>query len=555
MAPLAHTHTRHQPTPTTMTFDAIITMLHIAGYLLFNPRLCVAANNVNTLTLNKIPAFASTRSSLHLKSPNTIHAFELQAQSTREKKNPFSDLLKAVAQGKNSNQDIDSVQDFDVDLANEIQDALLSAGVGNIDDTESKSAETNKEVNGLSAENINKKVIRPPIENKAPRQNIPQLPPHTALAQVVANQYSIDLTEVSPSSPGNKITADDVEYHAWKISQPPCTPEALELAHSLGLNLNELYDDEDREYVMQLSDVELFQENARSLKMATQIKKGVDYGSISKSDRRKTKKINALDKRMEQNMGKLSQSAMKLAGTVTGGIMQQIKLQTQKIQLEASEKLKDKSILGDAIAKSTDTFTAVEDFDADLAREIEAALSSANGEGNKEETNRSSNEVVFDVNGSIKATEAEDSVSDIQEALLSVSVDNEDDEMANEDVSLVTKGEVNGSTQTAEEFNAGPVNGIEKVSADAKDECCEDSSMQEGTTSSSSTREKLLSMKCVQLKLELRQRGMKVSGKKVELVDRLIDVMEKENESDDDVDTDVDIDDRNKDLPFFAMGK
>eukprot|EP00579_Thalassiosira_antarctica_P011369 CAMPEP_0201918640 /NCGR_PEP_ID=MMETSP0903-20130614/7733_1 /ASSEMBLY_ACC=CAM_ASM_000552 /TAXON_ID=420261 /ORGANISM="Thalassiosira antarctica, Strain CCMP982" /LENGTH=298 /DNA_ID=CAMNT_0048454983 /DNA_START=148 /DNA_END=1040 /DNA_ORIENTATION=+ len=295
-------------------------------------------------------AFTYTRKSLSQRRSYKHGTFQLQAQSTKQK-NPLLELMK------NGIGDIESVQNFDANLASDSQDTLASTGVdGN--DGDGKDA-IDKDINGYTNE-ITNKITRPPSQNKEP-ESFPELPPHTALAQVLANQFGIDLTSVAPLArgPGRKITGEDVEYHAWKVSQPPCTEEALELAHSLDLDLNDLYDDEDREYVLQLSEVEMFQENERSLKMSSQTRKGVDYEKVTQSSRNRVKKMSALDKRMEQNMEKLFGKAMKF----TGEVLQQVQSQTQMVQLKASEKLREGGVFVKMNAKTTDDIKAVEDFD------------------------------------------------------------------------------------------------------------------------------------------------------------------------------------------------
>ena len=220
---------------------------------------CVAAGDIisSSFAMYEMYAFTTTHHLHHKRRlDNHISKFQLQAQDTEEKKNkknPILELVKVVTLGnQNNREEIDSVDDFDSDLAKEIQDALSSAGVDNNNVKEVTTAD--KEVNTLSTNNessIKQEDVQPPI-TKAPKYVPEVLPPHTALAKVLANQYGIDLNSVTPSAKGlnNKITAEDVEYHAWKLSQPPCTADALKIAYSLGIDLSDLYDDEDRETVM-----------------------------------------------------------------------------------------------------------------------------------------------------------------------------------------------------------------------------------------------------------------------------------------------------------------
>lgn len=319
-------------------------------------------------------------------------------QSTKRKSNQLLELTKVGVLGKINNidrGDIESMHDIDADLANQIEDALSSAGMA--DDSnqngkyatqifssggrdEATSIDGYRSMNVESSERI---IIRPLIRNKAPRHNELELPPHTALAQVLANQYGIDIASVSPSSeePGAKITAEDVEYHAWMIAQPPCTPEALKMAYSMGLDLNGIYDDDDREYVMGTSDIQLYVENSRSLKMSTQVvKKGVNLDdNDTESSKKRMRKMRALDKRMEQNVVKLSDKTMRLTKTLTGGIFQQIQVQMQNIQrLTSSEKSMSEGVFVDMMGKKgADDIQSIEDFDVDLANEIQEALSTA----------------------------------------------------------------------------------------------------------------------------------------------------------------------------------
>eukprot|EP00984_Skeletonema_dohrnii_P000473 scaffold162_cov70-Skeletonema_dohrnii-CCMP3373.AAC.1 len=143
------------------------------------------------------------------------------------------------------------------------------------------------------------------------------------------------------------------------MSQPPSTPEALARAHQLDLDLNILYDDEDREYVMQLSDVQLYEENSRSLRVVSQKRRGVPTNVNSKTSQR-MKKLSALDERMEKRMEILA----KKLGNVAGGIAKTVKLQTSDLALNIEK-------------KDEPEIKSVEDFDSALAIEIQEALMSA----------------------------------------------------------------------------------------------------------------------------------------------------------------------------------
>lgn len=424
---------------------------------------CVAAGDIisSSFAMYEMYAFTTTHHLHHKRRlDNHISKFQLQAQDTEQKKNkknPILELVKVVTLGnQNNREEIDSVDDFDSDLAKEIQDALSSAGVDNNNVKEVTTAD--KEVNTLSTNNessIKQEDVQPPI-TKAPKYVPEVLPPHTALAKVLANQYGIDLNSVTPSAKGlnNKITAEDVEYHAWKLSQPPCTADALKIAYSLGIDLSDLYDDEDRETVMDMSDVQLFVEHSRSLKMSSQVVKrgSTNLDNDTQSSRKRMKKMSAIDKRMEAKMEQLSEKAMKVVSTVTGGIVNQVQSQARGIT--------------DTDGIATKDIQTVEDFDIDLASEIKEALSIASN--------------INDKNG----------------------------EDENDLESLSTSA-------TLEEAKSIPA---------------------------SFSEEELEAMTCVQLKALLGRRGMKRTGKKTDLVKRLLG----------EVSRDVDVDDRSDSPLFFA---
>lgn len=424
---------------------------------------CVAAGDIisSSSAMYKMYAFTTTHHLHHKRRlDNRIPKFQLQAQDTEQKKNkknPILELVKVVTLGnQNNREEIDSVDDFDSDLAKEIQDALSSAGVDNNNVKEVTTAD--KEVNTLSTNNessIKQEDVQPPI-TKAPKYVPEVLPPHTALAKVLANQYGIDLNSVTPSAKGlnNKITAEDVEYHAWKLSQPPCTADALKIAYSLGIDLSDLYDDEDRETVMDMSDVQLFVEHSRSLKMSSQVVKrgSTNLDNDTQSSRKRMKKMSAIDKRMEAKMEQLSEKAMKVVSTVTGGIVNQVQSQARGIT--------------DTDGIATKDIQTVEDFDIDLASEIKEALSIASN--------------INDKNG--------------------------EDE-----------------------------NDLESLSTSANLE-------EAKSIPASFSEEELEAMTCVQLKALLGRRGMKRTGKKTDLVKRLLG----------EVSRDVDGDDRSDSPLFFA---
>ena len=197
-----------------------------------------------------------------------------------------------------------------------------------------------------------------------------ELPPHTALAQVLANQLNIDLSTVEPSN--TKITAADVEFHAYKISQPPCTPQALELAYSYNLDLNLLYDryryaDNQEEgnvpKFLTISDVELLHDNLRSFRATIHTTRGNRAEKLP-ADRRRKKHLKKLEDRIEKNAGQLSEKALQAVdsvATIVQTVQSQVKL----------------PIPGGIFGSDNNKIDSVQDFDQDLANEIQAALMSA----------------------------------------------------------------------------------------------------------------------------------------------------------------------------------
>lgn len=579
-------------------------VLHSIGCFIFFFRYCVAVSSAKAaLPPRLMTAFTFTRHSSKSRSSINRHApFQLQAESQSTKQsNAFFDLVKDVALGKksnNENENIETVQDFDVDLANEIEEALMSVNV--VDGNGDKYIDAfNKGVDADESTNESDEQIIPPplVQNKAPKY-FPQLPPHTPLAQVVANQYGFGLNDVlvTARGSGNRITVEDVEYHAWTLLQPPCMPKALELAYLLELDLNMLYDDEDREYVMSLSDIQLYEENLGSLKMTTVTNKGMRDDSDTEPSKKRMKKMKKLDERVEQNTGSLFQGMLKLAGTVAEGVAQQV----QQVQnaVSAGEMLREAGVFDDIDGKGAEDINAVEDFDADLASEIEAALAGIDfGEDSGDDSAVEPPPVDSrreDINA-VKTFDA-DLASEIEGALVSIDfsendvndsavepplVDSRKEDMDPvEDFAAALASNIkaafssddvndevsNGSTvepsrvdsweeelyiQTMEEdarseieatlaseiaeieaalaseiaaLTSGGDSAVEPSLA-AQDE--EDSGAEIVSKTQSSvgfTNDELLRLTCVQLKELLRQRGMKVSGKKAELVSRLINV-------------------------------
>ena len=337
------------------------------------------------------------------------------------------------------------------------------------------------------------------VPNDPPRNYRAEIPPHTALAQVLANQYGIDLASVSPSK-DSKITAEDVEYHAWMIAQPPCTPEALRMAYSMGLDLNGLYDDDDGEYVMGTADVRLYVENSRSLRMSTQTT--VKRGAIPDSDGKRTKKMRALDRRMEQNVAIILDKTQKLARSLTGGIIQQAQLQMLNVQRSSID---NESVIGGGTVKSmmgknTDNdIHSIGDFDVDLANAIQEALSTAG----KSLSPRAGNGLHD--KGAENLTNMMTGKNDV--AGIVHSIDDFDVKLANEiRLALLMTGE--SSPPTAEGERSVDNEGVESSSSVVAVDHSIESELQ--------------SMTCAQLRERLRLRGMKVSGKKADLVNRLL---------------------------------
>lgn len=209
-------------------------------------------------------------------------------------------------------------------------------------------------------------------------------PPHTALAQVLANQYNIDLSSVESmgKSQETKITAADVEFHRYKLSQPPCTPQALELAYSYGLDLNVLREDyadsneteNGQVNYIRISDVELLKDNLRSLLASRQRVKGEE--TLPADVRRKQQHLNELERRIEKNVGRLSDKALQAVGSVAD-ILQNISSKV-KIPLPGVQR--------DIFSTNDSKIDSIYDFDQDLADEIQAALASA-GVDNQEAMN------------------------------------------------------------------------------------------------------------------------------------------------------------------------
>lgn len=406
------------------------------------------------------------------------------------------DFVDAMIGSSSKNDEEDkfrSVEEFDQVLANQIQQALLSAGV------ESASSTANEKPSMTTADTessgTKKRIIRPPIQNRAPKTDT--MPPHTSLAQVVANQFNIDLSCVTPSIPGAKITAADVEYHAWAMSQPPSTPEALERAHHLGLDLNTLYDDEDRLYVVQLSDVQLYEENSRSLRVASQKRTGI----LSKDDsttRQTRKKLSKLDKRMEKGMDLLAKRAKQLTNNVADEIVKRVQLSTTShIQIA----------FGDIEKKE---INSVQDFDAALAIEIQEALMCV--DSGYKDNNGHQNELAeqpqsIDAEADIALETTHASMTELVTQSQSMKDDEADIELETTQTHM-SVAEVKGQLRTLGLKVSGNKSQLVKRLYAVK---------------------RLQAMKIAELKQELRKQGLKVSGLKAELVKRLLDAQENDD--------------------------
>lgn len=398
-----------------------------------------------------------------------------------------------------------SVEDFDEDLAAEINDALLSADVdGMVSSTVGSSSDEQTTISAAASisetsssdetlVNSEKQIIpHTPIQTKAPK--VDTTPPHTGLAQVMANQLNIDLAYVTPSN-GNKISASDVEYYAWKMSQPPSTPEALARAYQLGLDLNSLYDDEDKEYVMQLSDVQLYEENSRSLRVVSQRRRGAPTDVNTKTKLR-MKKLSVIDERMEKRMELLA----KKLGSVADGIAKTVKLQTNDVNL-ALVKIEK---------KDEPEIKSVEDFDAALATEIQEALMSAG--------------FVDENNGhQIGSDESLESIKDVVPDLDAEPIDIKS--VHDFDTTLAVKiTDSNSKTDShALNFEADkPPESIYDMEADANGELETIHSISDVDTSAEVELQMIhKSMTCAEIKEELEMHGVKACGKKSELAKRL----------------------------------
>ena len=435
---------------------------------------------------------------------------------------------------KDKKDTFNSVEDFDQDLADEIKDALLSAGIdgviGSTAESPSNEQPTISAVASVSESassdethvNSEKQILHTPIQTKTPK--IDATPPHTSLAQVMANQLNIDLSCVTPSNPDTKkITASDVEYHAWKMSQPPSSPEALARAHQLDLDLNILYDDEDREYVMQLSDVQLYEENSRSLRVVSQKRRGVPTNVNSKTSQR-IKKLSALDERMEKRMEILA----KKLGNVAGGIAKTVKLQTSDLALNIEK-------------KDEPEIKSVEDFDSALAIEIQEALMSADlGNGSNGHQIESAISPVADAyaesTSDIKSVEDFDATIaiEIQETFMPTDSSSGSNfgkpPQSIDNIESDANGE-RGTIQPVSDVDAGAedeLQTIHKSMTAAEIKCYLQTHGVKSCGNKSELAKRLHTLKRLQsmtkeeLKQDLREQGLKVSGKKAELVERLI---------------------------------
>jgi hypothetical protein len=516
--------------------------------------------------------------------PITAAARQYSPRSTTTalKAGQQSQLLEFFQQKDKDN--FSSVEDFDQDLADEIQEALLSAGSDGIIGSTAESPSNGQptisaavsESSSSDTTQINsseKQIICPPIQTKSPK--LDATPPHTNLAQVMANQLNIDLSFVTPSNPGaKKITASDVEYHAWKMSQPPSTPEALARAHQLELDLNTLYDDEDREYVMQLSDVQLYEENIRSLRVVSQKRRGVVTNANSKT-RQRMKKLSALDERMEKRMEFL----VKKLGNVAGGIAKRVQTSSDFNVILGDIKKKKKK------KKDAPEIKTVEDFDAALAIEIQEALLCADDSNNENNchqigsTNSSQSITGFspgaiafhrdmiiddvdsdaedqDLNADAEPRPEIKSEQDF-DAALAIEIGPDSNNESNGHTQNIVSGKLPQSINDVDidadaDDDLETIQPINDVDAAAEDELetihtsmtvaeIREQLQTHGVKVSGNKSElvkrlcilkQLQSMTVEQLKQELRNQDLKVSGKKAELVERLLDVEGNEMDAD-----------------------
>jgi len=457
-------------------------------------------------------------------------------------------------QKKDKKDTFRSVEDFDQDLAAEIQEALLSVNDdGMIGSTAESPPNEQPTISAAAADSKHTSsdatpiIIRPPIQNKVPKMDT--TPAHTSLARVMANQLNIDLSSVTPSN-GAKITASDVEYHAWKLSQPPSTPEALARAHQLGLDLNTLYDDEDRDYVMQVSDVQLYEENIRSLKVVSQKRIGVS--NVNSKQRQRTKKLSALDERMEKRMEFIA----KKLGNVAGGIAKQVRTNDFKVVLNGIKKKKD-----------APEIKSVQDFDAALAIEIQEALlcADSNNESNghqigsaksPQSINDADLDSDADPNADAEPTPEIKSVHDfdaalaieIQEDLICADSNNESNSHtqnieSDKSPQYYIDADANDELETGQsisDVDADADNELETIHtsmtvADIKGQLRTHGMKVSGNKSELAKRlctlKRLQSMTVEQLKQELRNQDLKIGGKKAELVERLLDAKENEKKA------------------------
>eukprot|EP00984_Skeletonema_dohrnii_P000472 scaffold161_cov121-Skeletonema_dohrnii-CCMP3373.AAC.5 len=333
------------------------------------------------------------------------------------------------------------------------------------------------------------------------------------------------------------------------MSQPPSTPEALARAHQLDLDLNILYDDEDREYVMQLSDVQLYEENSRSLRVVSQKRRGVPTNVNSKTSQR-MKKLSALDERMEKRMEILA----KKLGNVAGGIAKTVKLQTSDLALNIEK-------------KDEPEIKSVEDFDSALAIEIQEALMSADlGNGSNGHQIESSESPVAVADADAEHTSDIKSVEDfdatiaieIQETFMpadssSRSYFGKREEATQrpaltprpprwppqsiDDIESDANGE-RGTIQPVSDVDAGAEDELQTIHKSMTAAEIKGQLQTHGVKSCGNKNElakrlhtlkRLQSMTKEELKQDLREQGLKVSGKKAELVERLIhaEAMEK----------------------------
>jgi hypothetical protein len=186
---------------------------------------------------------------------------------------------------------------------------------------------------------------------------------------------------------------------------------------------------------------------------------------------------------------------------MAGGIMQRAALQMQNIQRSS---IGDESAIGGGIVrnimgKNANDIHSIGDFDVDLANVIQEALSTA-GESSSPTAGNSSCDKSGDGSANMMMGENDDGVFR--------SIGDFDVDLSNE---------IREALIVAEKSSPSPTADGESV-----DDEGDGSSSSAAAGNHSIESELLQSMTCAQLRERLRLRGMKVSGKKADLVHRLL---------------------------------